>query len=80
MDKFSLFDFITKLSTSKEAQTSLSTMLNKLFFNSNKKNDSVAKTSDNKNNFNNTRPNFNSDVYRSPEAYTLYNEMIEKTI
>ena len=68
MDKFGLFDFISKLSTDKEAQNSISTVINKLFSNGN--------TNKNEEKVNDT--NTSSDVYRSPSSYSLYSDMIKR--
>lgn len=77
MDKFGLFDFISKLSASPKAQSSLQTILSKLFATApNPTNDGEKSSRTNK--ANGVKPNFSGDVYRSPEAYTLYSEMIEK--
>ncbi|MBO5713793.1 MAG: hypothetical protein J6R88_06350 [Clostridia bacterium] len=70
MDKFGLFDFISKLSTNKEAQNSISNILNKVFSSANEsanKTENVSKTF-----------NESSDVYRSPSSYSLYNDMMKK--
>lgn len=80
MNKFSLFDFISKLSASKEAQTSLLNIIEKLFAANASKNALVNDDENSKNNNlnDNLKPNFKSDVYRSPSTYSLYSEMVEK--
>ena len=72
MDKFGLFDFISKLSTDKEAQNSINTVIGKLFSNGKNasKNSENVKTEE--------KVNVSSDVYRSPSSYTLYSDMIKR--
>ena len=77
MNKFGLFDFISKLSQSKEAQNSIATLLVGIL-NSNANNKNETEKTTEKVDVAKQPLNFNSDVYRSPSPYTLYNEMIEK--
>ena len=72
VDKFNLFNFISKLATDKDAQNSLLNILNKLF--------SANKTTstDNSNVTNPSYYNQNSNVYRSPSSYSLYADMIKR--
>ena len=71
MDNFNLIDFISKLSTDKNAQNSISTVLNKLFNGgSNSTNNQQSKKPE--------TYNENSEVYRSPSSYTLYSDMIKR--
>lgn len=77
MDKFGLFDFISKLSQSKEAQNSIATLLGGIL-NSNANNKNETEKNAEKVNASKQTLNFNSDVYRSPSPYSLYSEMIEK--
>ena len=69
MDKFGLFDFISKLSTNKEAQNSINTVISKLF---------STNVSNEKTNDTTVTPNASSDVYRSPSSYSQYNDMIKR--
>lgn len=86
MNNFGLFDFISKLSSSKEAQTSLINLISGLV--KTNRNSTTAQTdnksSENENskskNNNNNSVDLKSDVYRSPDSYTIYNEMIENHI
>ena len=75
MDKFNLFNFISKLMSDKDAQNSLTNIIGKLFTNG------ANSNAPSKENLSATTTKYydeSSDVYRSPSSYSLYSDMIKR--